>query len=369
MATQSSEYYYPITKEYLDKFVSDIVNTVKSNSCITYMFNELVGGSRSWIKFIINNPKHTDLYNDLPNSKFAVFEASNCTEQSALSFLFELLKSIEDAYGTSKKTDYNTLSVDSVLNNIKSLINKIPNNEKLVIFAIKIDSFQNMNATIGNLIYSIWKDNKDKISFITTFSKPEAKEGLKSKFGLFFEAISNKIVDIKRVSDEDIRHSVRHWSYKLNHTYSDKEIETIIKYSSGYPYISKLLAQELKSDIQSKNIDSQCKKVVQDHISNVNNDNLSINKQGNIIFLNGTDISRYFTYQEFSVLKLLIEKSGSIVNRDDIAFCLWNDKSFEKYSDWAIDKYISLIRTKLIKLNFSGTIKAKKGEGFAIVQK
>jgi len=179
MAYQSNDYYYPITKGYIDKFVSDIVNTVKSNSCITYMFDELVGGSRAWIKFIINNPKHTNLYKDLPNSKFAVFEVSNCTEQSTLSFAYELLKSIKQTYDMPTKLDYNTLSVETVLNKTKSLIDKIPKNEKLVIFAIKIDSFQNMNATIGNLLYSIWKDNKDRISFITTFSKPETKDNLK----------------------------------------------------------------------------------------------------------------------------------------------------------------------------------------------
>lgn len=368
MSTQIDDHYYPITKDSVDKFVREIVETVNSNGCISYMFNELVGGSRAWIKFIINNPEHTRLYKDLSNSKFVVFEPSDCTEQSSLNFLYQLLLSIQKAYDINQTFEYNSLSTQTVLDNIKNIINKLPRNEKMVIFAIKMDSFQDMNTSLGNLLYSIWKDDKDKLSFIFTFSKFQKSSELKTKYGLFFEAISQKIVEIKRVSDQDIKHSILHWGQKINYTFNNKEIETIVKYSNGMLYLSKVLSQEIGSKSHTKNIDLLCKNVVQNHISVTTNDNLSINKHGNIVILNGVDISHLFTYQEFSVLKLLIYKSGSIVNRDDIAYSLWGDKSFEKYSDWAIDKYISLVRAKLTKLNFNGSIKAKKGEGFSLIQ-
>jgi len=53
-----------------------------------------------------------------------------------------------------------------------------------------------------------------------------------------------------------------------------------------------------------------------------------------------------FSKSEFEVLDYLVKNSNSVVSREKIAEVMWKDLSFEKYSDWAIDKMISRIREK-----------------------
>lgn len=367
MKAQVDRYLYPITPETLNSFVDKISKAVKSKSSYSFFFNENVGGSRAWIRFITTHPELTNLYKLLPASKIAVFEPSDCIEQSSLAFFYQLLIVISKAVGSNNLPEYEKSSLYSIHNQIKKLINKIPKGQNLILFIVKPNAFENIDTTISNLLYSIWKDNKDILTFIFSFSRIISNEELKSKYGLLFEAINANTDTISSVSTVDIRHSIMHWSSKLNYEFTNDNIETIVKYSNGSLYLSKQLCQEISIN-KKDDINKLCKSIVEKHTSTNTNSKLSIKKTGDIIFLNRIDISKLFTYQEFSVLKLLVEKSGTVVNRDDIAFALWGDKLFDKYSDWAIDKFVSLIRKKLKKLNFTGNIKAKKGEGFALLQ-
>ncbi len=367
MKAQTNNFFYPITLETLNSFVNKIEKAVKSKSNYSFFFNENVGGSRAWIRFITNHPQLTNFRKLLPTSKVAVFEPSDSIEQSSLGFFYQLLSVISKTVEVNSLPDYEKSSLYSIHNLIKELVNKIPKGQNLLLFIVKPDAFDSMDTTISNLLYSIWKDNKDNLTFIFSFSKIISKEELKSRYGLLFEAINANIYTISSLSTEDIRHSIMHWSEKLSHRFSNDDIESIVRYSNGSLYLSKQLCQEISQNDKT-NIDKLCKSVIQKYTATNTNVKLSIKKTGNIVYLNKIDISKLFTYQEFSVLKILVEKSGTVVNRDDIAFALWGDKLFDKYSDWAIDKFVSLIRRKLQNLNFSGTIKAKKGEGFALLQ-
>lgn len=367
MKAQADKYFYPITPETLNDIVSRIEKSVKSKSNYSFFFNENVGGSRAWIRFITNYPELTNFHRLLPSSKVAVFEPSDSIEQSSLGFFYQLLSVISKAVGDKNLPNYEESSLYSIHNHIKELINTIPKDQNLLLFIVKPDAFQSMDITISNLLYSIWKDNKDNLTFIFSFSKIISKEDLRSKYGLLFEAINANTYTIQSVLPKDIQHSVMHWSKKLSHKFSNDKIESIIRYSNGSLYLSKQLCQEISQNNKG-DTDKLCKSIVEKYITNNTNTKLSIKKTGNVIYLNKIDISSLFTYQEFSVLKQLVEKSGIVVNRDDIAFALWGDKLFDKYSDWAIDKFVSLIRKKLKKLNFTGNIKAKKGEGFALLQ-
>jgi DNA-binding winged helix-turn-helix (wHTH) protein len=367
MKAQISKYFYPITPETLNDIVDRIQKAVKSKSNYSFFFNENIGGSRAWIRFITNYPQLTNFHKLLPTSRIAVFEPSDSIEQSSLGFFYQLLVEISNAVGVKNLPKYERSSLYSIHKSIKELINKIPKDQNLLLFIVKPDAFKSMDITISNLLYSIWKDNKDNLTFIFSFSKIIPKEDLKSKYGLLFEAINANVYTIPSVSSDDIKHSIMHWSEKLNHQFSNIDIENIVKYSNGSLYLSKQLCQEISQN-EKTNIDKLCKSVVEKYTVNITNTKLSIKKTGNVIYLNKIDISRLFTYQEFSVLKLLVERSGMVVNRDDIAFALWGDKLFDKYSDWAIDKFVSLIRKKLKKLNFTGNIKVKKGEGFSLLQ-
>lgn len=70
------------------------------------------------------------------------------------------------------------------------------------------------------------------------------------------------------------------------------------------------------------------------------------------------------------ILKLLYENQGKLVRRDDIAKRLWGDQYLSKYSDYAIDKTISKIRTILDSdSSTKGILKTKKGKGYILSTK
>lgn len=86
-----------------------------------------------------------------------------------------------------------------------------------------------------------------------------------------------------------------------------------------------------------------------------------------LVFFKGKDISLNFSSQELRVLKLLINNRNKLVSREKIGEAIWQKDSFDKYSDWAIDKLISRLRNTLIKLGLpQNSIITKKGQGLII---
>lgn len=69
------------------------------------------------------------------------------------------------------------------------------------------------------------------------------------------------------------------------------------------------------------------------------------------------------TKSQRKVLAYLREHPGEIVSRDTLAQVLWGENWADKYSDWAIDQLLSVLRERLTKLRFTGKIVTKKGEG------
>lgn len=71
------------------------------------------------------------------------------------------------------------------------------------------------------------------------------------------------------------------------------------------------------------------------------------------------------TAQEIGMLNLFLEKENKNVTRDEIAQAIWGKLANEKYSDWAIDKSISRLRSNLIsKTHQLVTI---KGMGYSLI--
>jgi len=353
---------YPITKRTLIQLINKIAKNVKTKSNTTFSFGSLVGGSRAWFKFILNKTNLIQTNPELKKHKIVVFDPTECYEPSTLAFFYLLLKQLKSG---NKVPDYDKISLQKVVDLLQEYFDT--NKSKVLIFALKLDNFDCLNPQTGNLLYTLWKDNKSDLSFVITLNRNWSNSEITQKFGAFSEAILQNYERIDKVDNSDIEQSVHHWMNKLEISPSQKELETLIKYSRGLPYLSKVLCQELSKGYEGS-LDKLLASVTRQFISRMSNSKLVLKKNGGLIFFNNTDISRNFSYQEFSVLKLLIERSDNVVNRDELADVLWGKKAFEKYSEWAIDKFISLTRKKLEKLNFSGEIKVKKGEGFILLQ-
>jgi hypothetical protein len=85
------------------------------------------------------------------------------------------------------------------------------------------------------------------------------------------------------------------------------------------------------------------------------------------IYYRGDKITSWFSVSEFEVMKLLIDKKGEIVEKEEIAEAMWGKSWPDKYSDWAIDKLMSRLRKVMVSYGLpKKMITTKKGQGFII---
>lgn len=74
---------------------------------------------------------------------------------------------------------------------------------------------------------------------------------------------------------------------------------------------------------------------------------LKITEQQGKVFISGKDVATLLSVQELAIFKLLWEKKGEIVSREDLSGAMWGEAVQEKYSDWAINQLIRRIRRKI----------------------
>lgn len=92
---------------------------------------------------------------------------------------------------------------------------------------------------------------------------------------------------------------------------------------------------------------------------------LSICSQTGEILADGIAPREKITLNEHRLLIVFLKNSNKVISRDRLAEAIWEKDSFEKYSDWAIDQSISLLRKKLDSLGVSpNSIQTIKGRGY-----
>lgn len=82
------------------------------------------------------------------------------------------------------------------------------------------------------------------------------------------------------------------------------------------------------------------------------------------IYFNKVLIDSYFSKKERSVLKIVLNRTGEIVEREEIARSLWGDQWESKYSDWAVDQLVSRLRKRLKSLGIQKeSLRTIRGRG------
>ncbi|KKQ24184.1 MAG: hypothetical protein US40_C0002G0015 [Candidatus Roizmanbacteria bacterium GW2011_GWC2_37_13] len=93
---------------------------------------------------------------------------------------------------------------------------------------------------------------------------------------------------------------------------------------------------------------------------------LIFNSNNKKLYYGGQSCEDKFTYQEFKLLTYFITHENELVTRDQVAEAIWGRHYLEKYSDWSIDKSISILRKKLDALGFrSEYLTTLKKRGFS----
>ncbi len=96
------------------------------------------------------------------------------------------------------------------------------------------------------------------------------------------------------------------------------------------------------------------------------NGSITFELKSGSIFLGEANVEDKFTRQEYEILRFLLSDSEKLRSRDEIGEAMWGKRSYEKYSDWAIDQVMSKIRKKLKTFGAENTLVTVRGRGYKI---
>ncbi len=89
-------------------------------------------------------------------------------------------------------------------------------------------------------------------------------------------------------------------------------------------------------------------------------------KKGEIVIDQKTPLDG-LTKNEEKVFKLLIKNKNQLCSFDQIGEAIWQEKSYESFSLWAISKLIQRLRSRLQASSLSPTlIQTQRGQGYAL---
>lgn len=104
-----------------------------------------------------------------------------------------------------------------------------------------------------------------------------------------------------------------------------------------------------------------------DYLNQIDQTKTKLVLQENHLILNQVPIEKFFSRKEYRVIKILIEKQGEIVTRDEIARFIWPTNTEKHYSDWAIDQLIARTRRRLAQLSLSPKLlQSIRGKGYLL---
>lgn len=353
-------YPYPVKAETINSFVQNIHNAVEHSQCTTFS-----KGLRAWFRFsLISFPDKTTLVEKLKPYYTCYFEIVDVLEYSKLGFFYQLLKILD----LKTELKYEESSLFKIIAEIELTIShKLDDHKKIVIFIPKLNAFPDFNYEYGNILYKIWRQNKEHILFVISFSGVNVYEYAKDKCGEFKEAVLQNVIKIDKLSDEDIAYSIKHWCEILDVNLYSNVTARIIKLSDGSASISKMLVQTCtrQKSLDEKSLLLYLEETIEKYIKLSFPSILKLDAER--IFLDDMDISLSFTGTEYQILKTLLSNPQVIISREEIATTIWGNQSYEKYSDWAIDKFISQIRSKLSQHRFKGELKTFRNRGFKVI--
>jgi len=279
-----------------------------------------------------------------------------------------------------------------------------------------------------NNLFNLWQSNKNKIQFIFPITRSMVNQKEIQKLGRLRELIIQDIIYSPLFSKADSKFSteylVRQYAYRVN----EKQKNAIVDLCGGHPGLTKtclkliswskfqtkkeifdflvsqwetkivlediwkaftreeksFLYQIVTGNTPSKNLLSnylENLKVVQFHSNKwtlfspifknfvknqkMEKKSLSMSEQTGEFLVNELPVKETVTLNEYRLLEALLKNKNQIITRDKISEILWGKDSYQKYSDWAIDQTISLLRKKLEKMGISpNSIQTIKGRGY-----
>lgn len=404
-------------------FTDQILPPLLHGESITIIWT-FYGGIQTQMKFLQNHSRFFG-FNKLGSYKIIRINPRELTDDGQEAFFSLMLYNLDQNF-------YDCIEKKPAFFALKEKIIRVLDKNNHLIIVIEEFNKLNFPENFYNNLFALWQIEKSKIHFIFCTTENILTDEFLQKYGKFKEAIIQNISYFPLLSSQDSEFVIKRLANRYSYPISEKMIPTVIKISGGYIGLIKeclrlldtpkglsenemlyLLKKDYGIKILLENLwdsftESDKKELTQivthqindcfkvsDFLLNLgivhkNKSNYSlfssvfssfvegqplekqtitIDKTTNEILVNNQVVKQKITLTEFRLLKLFLSSLEKIVTRDEIAQALWEQKADDKYSDWAIDQNISLLRKKLKEIGISPSrLQTIKGRGYRFVK-
>jgi hypothetical protein len=349
------KYFYPIPKEDLLARFRPVFLAVSKGQSATLIALPHTGRT-SHFRFIISQSKYLPELS-IP-SKIKLVD-SDVTKSNLTSYLSEILSSLDDSELTRSalysKDDY--LIFNQLRQVVQSLTADFPLTLILTLKADSIGFFSDLDKFIVNLQKSALKNNLTIVWSLETSIHRQIVSSHPSS------SLSQNIVYFPTFSETETIHSITRLFKTSQKNYSLSMQKDIFSQTKGIAGLFHLFVDGYPSFIDSEPGPAQ---IVSDLKIELNQLPLELQKKlilpkcVQLLALSPNTQTKFKsillknqpTSQEISLLNFFLSKPNQQITRDEVANIIWGKQSNVKYSDWAIDKAISRLRSKISSSNY-----------------
>jgi len=367
------------------------------------------GGIREKMNYLIKNS--TSLMPGLGKTIFVYLDPNEIVDNRPQTY-FRLMGALMDGKEISHR--------DSLLGLREKVKSFVARGYRLV-FILGYFYKLNYEATFLDGLFGLHQIDRRKVSFIFTSAKNIFVEESIRRFGQLTELLLQNIVYFPLFSEKDSRFVVENLSLRYHYPVDNAQKKLILAVAGGHPTLIlhclrifsqnpnlrdvRLIGEKTEIKMVLENIwesfTSEEKNLLLrivngpivankgflDHLLNlgvikenriypalfenfINTRTLKpsclvTNTENRQLLVNGFPPKGKITSRDYRLLSLFLKKPGQIISRDEIAETLWQGNSYDKYSDWAIDRAIFTLRKRLKEWAISSScLQTTKGLGY-----
>lgn len=345
------DYTFPLPIKNLHKRYDKAFSALSKNLCSTIVGIPL-SSRGGYLKFILES-EIIDEFVDTKKYDFLVIDHYNLHDSDLLKFL--LIK-ISQKLNLSLSDNFDYLVAQATIEN-ELLYSK--SSKKLIILIPDFYDLLKDKPETTDFLQRIWKINKHNlhkagILYLLTASQKEIDRVNIDFYLDFREIVNEKIINFDLLNESEILYTKSRLEFFRNTKISEKVNKLAVKLSGGHYVLYKTLTSFNEDELIkiSKTLYHPTLQVILNEIWNGSEEIFTPLLPPKKVTNNMSQNLLPFTSYEHEVFKYLEENIEKIITRDEIAKIVWKGNWEEKYSDWAIDKLISKLKSKLVYSNF-----------------
>lgn len=368
------DFTFPLPDKNLHKRYDPVFDNLKKGLSTTVVGLPLSSRS-AFLKFVLENGnEYLSKYIDIEKFDFLIINQKHSTDSDLLK---DLIIRIADKLGVQLPDNYDPLLIQFKL---EKLVNNSKAVKKLVLFIPDFDSLLKGKPETIEFLIRLGEINKHNIKkpgilFCFTASSKEIEHVTKSYPYKFAQVITEAVVSFELLTSEEIEYTKKRLEYFRGSKIAENSHRLSVKLSGGHYILYKTLTGLDTNEILKVN-KTFYHPLIGDIIFNIWN-SASTPEQKKLLVTSPifpprkakSDLSNNdvlpLTAQENDVFENFKGHLEILITRDEIGQIMWSKNWTEKYSDWAIDKLISKLKSKLIYSNYK--ILSVRGRGYKLI--